>query len=80
MPETVGLSLKDLKLSDSNDDIFVALKKLKPNADKVVKEAFEQEIKYTSRLDHEHVVRLFGICSSGNPFRIMHGVHGEQIN
>ena len=78
MPETVGLSLKDFKLSDSNDDVLVALKKLKPN--EVVKEAFEQEIKYTFRLDHEHVVRLFGIYSSGNPFIIMHGVHGEQVN
>ena len=75
LAEAVGLSLKDLKLSDSHDDksisVLVALKKLKPNAEEVVKEDFEKEIKFMSRLDHDNVVCLLGICSSGNPFIIM---------
>ena len=54
LAETVGPSLKDLKLSDSNDDksisILVALKKLKPNAEVELKEAFEKEVKFMSCL------------------------------
>ena len=54
MAETVGLSLKELKLSDSNDDkstsILVALKKLKPNAEGELKEAFEKEIYVLSQM------------------------------
>ena len=84
LAETVGLSLKDLKLSDSNDDksisVLVALKKLKPNAEEVVKEAFEKEIKFMSRLDHDNVVRLLGICSSGNPFIIMEYMENGDLN
>ena len=84
MAETVGLSLKDLKLSDSTDDrsisVLVALKKLKPNAEEVVKEAFEKEIKFMSRLDHDNVVRLLGICSSGNPFIIMEYMENGDLN
>ena len=84
LAETVRLSLKDLKLSDSNDDksisVLVALKKLKPNAEEVVKEAFEKEIKFMSRLDHDNVVRLLGICSSGNPFIIMEYMENGDLN
>ena len=40
MLETVGLSLKDLKLSGSNDDVLVALK---PNAEEVVKELLNKK-------------------------------------
>ena len=84
LAETVGLSLKDLKLSDSNDDksisILVALKKLKPNAERPVKEAFEKEIKFMSRLKNDNVVRLLGICSSGNPFILMEYVENGDLH
>ena len=46
--------MKELKLSDSNDDkstsILVALKKLKPNAEGELKEAFEKEIYVLSQM------------------------------
>ena len=84
LAETIGLSLKDLKLSTSNDDksisILVALKKLKPNAERPVKEAFEKEIKFMSRLNNDNVVRLLGICSSNNPFIIMEYMENGDLN
>ena len=84
LAETIGLSLNDLKLSTSNDDksisILVALKKLKPNAERPVKEAFEKEIKFMSRLNHDNVVRLLGICSSSNPFIIMEYMENGDLN
>ena len=84
LAETVGLSLKDLKLSDSNDDknisVLVALKKLKPNAEEVVKEAFEKEIKFMSRLKNDNVVRLLGICPSGNPFILMEYMENGDLH
>ena len=84
LAETIGLSLNDLKLSTSNDDksisILVALKKLKPNAERSVKEAFEKEIKFMSRLSNDNVVRLLGICVSDNPFIIMEYMENGDLN
>ena len=84
LAETIGLSLNDLKLSTSNDDksisILVALKKLKPNAERSVKEAFAKEIKFMSRLNNDNVVRLLGICSSGDPFIIMEYMENGDLN
>ena len=84
MAETIGLSLNDLKLSTSNDDksisILVALKKLKPNAERSVKEAFAKEIKFMSRLNNDNVVRLLGICSSSDPFIIMEYMENGDLN
>ena len=84
LAETVGLSLKELKLSDSNDDknitVLVAIKKLKPDADLATKEAFEKEIKFMSRLNDNNVVRLLGICSYGNAFIIMEYMENGDLN
>ena len=84
LAKTNGLSLKDLKLSDSNDNknvsILVAVKQLKPDADEVVKEAFEKEIKFMSRLNDDNVVRLLGICSTGNPFILMEYMENGDLN
>ena len=84
LAETIGLSLKDLKLSTSNDDksisILVAVKKLKPNAERSVKEAFEKEIKFMSRLNNDNIVCLLGICSSSNPFIIMEYMENGDLN
>ena len=52
LAETVGLSPKDLKLSESDDNksksTFVAVKNLKPNAPETtcMKETFEKEVKF----------------------------------
>ena len=68
LADTVGLCLKDLKLSDGDDyksvSVQVAMKMLKPNVSKSTQEAFEKECKFMSRLDHPNVVRLLGVCTT----------------
>ena len=68
LADTVGLSLKDLNLSDHDDDksvsIRVAVKKLKMNASESTKEAFEKEYRFMSRLDHPNVIRMLGVCAT----------------
>ena len=60
LANTVGLSLKDLKMSDTDDDksksIRVAVKQLKKNPSALRKEAFERELRFMSRLDHPNVI------------------------
>ena len=54
LAETVGLSVKDLRMSGSDDDksesTLVAVKKLKSDAPNATKEAFEKEVNFMSRL------------------------------
>ena len=74
LAETLGLSHSDLRLGDSTDksvSIQVAVKRLKQNADKMVKEAFEKEIKFMARLNHMNVIRMLAICPTGQPFILM---------
>ena len=84
LAETVGVSLKDLDLSDTNDDksvsVLVAVKKLKPDADHFVKDAFEKEIKFMTRLKHENVVQLLGICLEGDAFIVMEYMESGDLN
>ena len=81
---TVGVSLKDLKLSNTETDrsvsVLVAMKQLKPNAERMVKEAFEKEIKFMSRLNDDNVVRLLAICSMGSPFILMEYMENGDLN
>ena len=84
LAHTVGLSLKQLKLSESNTDpgvsIVVAVKRLKPDADATTREAFEKEIKFMARLNHENVVRLVGVCLSHNAFIMMQYMENGDLN
>lgn len=84
LAKTIDLSLKQLKLSETNDDtsigVLVAMKKLKPNAEPLVKEAFEKEIKFMSRLHHENVVSLLAICSTDSPFILMEYMENGDLN
>lgn len=71
---TTGLSLKDLKLGENNNksrSLLVAIKKLKEDADPQVRETFEAEIKFMSKLKHANVARLLGVCFSNEPFLMM---------
>ena len=65
LARTVGLSLVDLRLSETDRDpnvsVRVAIKTLKPNIG--LREAFDREIKFMSRLNHENIIRLLGVCS-----------------
>lgn len=84
LAETIGLSLRDLGLSSSDDrkdiTIQVAVKRLKMSAESHVKEAFEKEIKFMSRLRSENVVRLLGICQTGDLFIIMEYMVNGDLN
>ncbi len=82
LAETVGLSLKGTRLTDVDKgvSIRVAVKKLKPNAEAEVHEAFQREIKVMSGLDHESIVRLLAICTSGTPFIIMEYMENGDLN
>ena len=63
---TTKLSLKELRLGESTDkscSVLVAIKKLRQDADMSLKEAFQSEIKFMSKLKHANVVRLLGVCT-----------------
>ena len=72
LAETVGLSAKDLRLSESDDDksksTLVAVKKLKSDAPNATKEAFEKEVNFMSRLTNKNVIRILEVCYEDTPF------------
>ena len=75
LAKTVGLSLKDLKLSATDDNkavnVLVAIKKLKSQADGTVKESFEKEIQFMSRLKDDNIVRLIAVCNKEPKFLVI---------
>ena len=84
LAETVGLSVKDLKLSESDDDksksTLVAVKKLKSDAPGTTKEAFEKEVNFMSRLTDKNVIRILGICYEDTPFIMMEYMAKGDLN
>ena len=84
LAETVGLSPKDLKVSESDDDksksMLVAVKKLKPDAPSITKEAFEKEINFMSRLNDRNVIRMLGVCYEDTPFIMMEYMEKGDLN
>ena len=84
LAETVGLSPKDLRLSESDDDksksTLVAVKKLKSDAPSTTREAFEKEVKFMSRLTHRNVIRILGVCHEDTPFIIMEYMEKGDLN
>ena len=84
LAETVGLSAKDLKLSESDDDksksTLVAVKKLKSNAPNATKEAFEKEVNFMSRLTDRNVIRILGVCYEDTPFIMMEYMEKGDLN
>ena len=75
LAETVGLSAKDLRLSESDADksksTLVAVKKLKSDAPNATKEAFEKEVNFMSRLTDRNIIRMLGVCYKDTPFIMM---------
>ena len=72
----------DVYLAETSDNIEVkqgiteskylaAIKTLKGDYTVYIKEQFEKEIKFMSRLDNANVIRLLGICNKGTPFIMM---------
>ena len=83
LAETVGLSAKDLRLSESDDkskSTLVAVKKLKPDGPNATKEAFEKEVNFMSRLTDRNVIRILGVCYEGTPFIMMEYMEKGDLN
>ena len=84
LAETVGLSAKDLRLSESDDDksksTLVALKKLKSGAPNATKEAFEKEVNFMSRLTDRNIIRILGVCNEDTPFIMMEYMEKGDLN
>ena len=83
LAETIGVSLKDFKLSQDDDKdvhIQVAVKKLKPQVNSSVREVFEKEIKFMSRLKDDNIVCLLAICTSDVPFIVMEYMENGDLN
>ena len=80
---TVELSFKDIRLGENDDknrSLLVAIKKLNPEGGNPLRESFEKEIKYMSRLHHPNVVRLLGVCMVGVPFIMMEYMENGDLN
>ena len=84
LAETVGLSAKDLRLSESDDDktksTLVAVKKLKSHAPNATKEAFEKEVNFMSRLTDRNVIRILGVCYEDTPFIMIEYMEKGDLN
>ena len=84
LAETVGLSAKDLRLSESDDDksksTLVAVKKLKSDAPNATKEAFEKEVNFMSRLTDRNVICILGVCYEDAPFIMMEYMEKGDLN
>ena len=84
LAKTVGLSMKDLKVCDTDTDhsksILVAIKKLRTDADGCLMEAFDKEVKFMARLNHDNVIRLLGVCTTGESFIMMEYMENGDLN
>ena len=84
LAETVGLSAKDLRLSESDDDksksTLVAVKKLKSGAPNVTKAAFEKEVNFMSKLTNRNVIHILGVCYEDTPFIMMEYMEKGDLN
>ena len=84
LANTVGLSMKDLKMSDTDDDktksIRVAVKQLKKSVSTSGREAFDKELKFTSRLNHPNVIRILGACTLDDPFIMIEYMEKGDLN
>ena len=84
LADTVGLSLKELKMSETDDDksksVRVAVKTLRRKPEKQRKLAFDKELKFMSRLSHPNVVRTLGACMVDTPFIVMEYMEKGDLN
>ena len=84
LAETVGLSPKDLKVNETDDDksksMLVAVKKLKSDAPNATKEAFEKEINFMSKLNDKNVIQILGVCYEDTPFIMMEYMEKGDLN
>ena len=81
---TQGLSLKDMKLSKTNNNrnisILLALKKMRPQPSSSEKEAFDREVMFMSHLKHPNVVQFIGVCYEKPAFIMMEYMEEGDLN
>ena len=86
LAKTVGLSLKDLRMSPSDDDksisVQVAVKKMKEDSDPKSWEAFDKAVKFMSQLNHVNVIRLLAVSHSSctEHFIVMEYMENGDLN
>ena len=84
LARTVGVHLMGLQQTESDTDpnggTLVAIKKLKQDAENGLVEAFDKEVKFMSRLKHDNVVRLLGVCTEGEFFIMMEYMENGDLN
>ncbi|XP_064396395.1 class II receptor tyrosine kinase-like isoform X3 [Halichondria panicea] len=84
LSRTIGLSLKDMKLSETDNDrnisILVATKRLKLNPENGMTENFNKEVKFMARLMHDNVIRLLGVCHGAESFIMMEYMENGDLN
>ena len=81
---TNGLSLKDMKLSETDDNknvsILVAVKRLAAKPSMEDRQGFEKEVKLMSCLKHQNVVSLIGVCYRDPAFIMMEYMEEGDLN
>ena len=81
---TQGLSPKDLKISNGDDDcrtsFLVAVKKLIYNAHEEQREAFDKEVRFMSQISHSNIVQMLGVCYSEPAFIMMEYMEEGDLN
>ena len=84
LAETFGLSPKELRVSESDEDksksTLVAVKKLKSVAPNATKEAFEKEVNFMTRLNDKNIIRILGVCYEEPPFIMMEYMEKGDLN
>ena len=84
LAETVGLSRRDLKLSKTENvrsiRLKVAVKKLHPQAQSQVRESFDKEINFMSKLKDDNIVRLLAVCQEEPPFIVMEYMENGDLH
>ena len=82
LAETVGLSSKELRVSEFDEDksTLVAVKKLKSGAPSTTKDAFEKEVNLMARLNDKNVIHILGVCYEDAPFIMMEYMEKGDLN
>ncbi|XP_003387055.2 PREDICTED: uncharacterized protein LOC100639991 [Amphimedon queenslandica] len=82
LAHTVGLTLSDLNLGSGQTTIsvLVAVKVLHSDADELERETFEKEVKFMSRIKHENIIQILGVCLKKNSFIMMEYMENGDLN
>ena len=78
LAETSGIN--PAKLENTESKLLAAIKTLKGDYSPYMKQEFEKEIKFMSRLNNGNVVKLLGICIKGTPFIMMEYMGNGDLN